>query len=178
MFSVWYSLWPPEGARCTTSPSNRVIQWVRLGQSEGFTVSLGTSVIVHYKKLQVGSGLCDMYYVIPYKYSTSSPPEASQPVEASQPSTTAWHRGGLQSGSPEVLWKLSTSKPTLLSPNPPLCLFSLQWLWPPTASLVTPLCVLQWQRLDLQPSATGWLVKAGLLCAEPPYCCQRPTGYN
>ena len=31
-------------------------------------------------------------------------------------------------------------------------------------------------RPGLQPSATGWLVEAGLLYAKPPHCYQRPTG--
>ena len=35
---------------------------------------------------------------VPYKYSTSGPPEASHPMEANRPSASGWHRFGLQGG--------------------------------------------------------------------------------
>ena len=54
--------------------------------------------------------------------------------------------------------------------------FMLDWFWSPIANLMPPLCLQQWHRVGFQPSATGWLVEADLLCAEPFHCCQRPTG--
>ncbi len=54
--------------------------------------------------------------------------------------------------------------------------FPLHWFWPPPANLMPPLCLLQWHRVGFQPSSTGWLVEAGLLCANPPHVHQRPAG--
>ena len=54
--------------------------------------------------------------------------------------------------------------------------FLLHWFWPPTADLMPPLRLLQSHRVSFQLSATGWLVEAGVLCAEPPHVHQRPAG--
>ena len=64
----------------------------------------------------------------------------------------------------------------------PLALLCASWL---SASLVLasnshnlmpPLCLLQRHSDGFQLSATGWLAKAGLLCAEPTHCHQRASG--
>ena len=54
--------------------------------------------------------------------------------------------------------------------------FMLDGFWPPIAKLMPPLWFHQWHSLALQPSASGWLVEACLLWAEPPHCYQGPTG--
>ena len=62
----------------------------------------------------------------PYKHSTNRPqrsPEASHPMEESHTSATGWHRGGLQGGPLEGLWRL-ISEPTLLYPDSLLCLLT------------------------------------------------------
>ena len=51
----------------------------------------------------------------------------------------------------------------------------LCWFLLPTADLKLPLCQLQQHRFSFQPSTTGWIVAAGLLCAEPLYDFQLPT---
>ena len=111
---------------------------------------------------------------LPCKHSTRGPPEASHPMEASYLSPTGWHRSGLRNGPPEAshLWAYSFSP--WPSSVPPVYLF--QWIWPPLTKLMPPHSLLLWHRFGLQPSATGWLVEAGLLCAEPPHCYQTPTG--
>ena len=87
---------------------------------------------------------------------------------ASHLSSTGWHRGGPVAGRV----RLATTEPTLLSSCMPLCLlifhfagFGLQQ----PCNLKLPLCWLQQHRVGLQPSATGWRVAAGLLCANPPH---------
>ncbi len=52
----------------------------------------------------------------------------------------------------------------------------LQWCWPPQADLEPPLCLFQWHRVSFQPNTIGWIVVAGLLCANPPHVHQRPSG--
>ena len=44
------------------------------------------------------------------------------------------------------------------------------------ANLMPPLSLHQRHRVDLQASATGWLVEAGLLCVKLPHCYQKPSG--
>ncbi len=48
----------------------------------------------------------------------------------SRPSVTGWHRGGLQGRPPAGLQSLASSQPTLLSPDPPLCLLTLRFTGP------------------------------------------------
>ncbi len=74
-------------------------------------------------------------------------------MEGSRTSATGWHRGGLQSGTPEGLFFYFLTL---------LCAFWFyaRWFWPPIANLKPRLYLYQWHRLDLQPSATGWLVEA------------------
>ena len=65
---------------------------------------------------------------------------------------------------PLSLWPASTSTD-----------FLLHWFWPTTANIVPPLCLLQQHRVGFQSSITGWIVVAGLLCAESPHVHQRPA---
>ena len=48
--------------------------------------------------------------------------------------------------------------PSLVPPE-----FLLHWFWPPTANFMPPPCLLQRHRFAFQPSATRWLVKAGMI---------------
>ena len=80
-----------------------------------------------------------------------------------------WASGGLLAAN--LLWAQSIRWPSSVPSD-----FMLDWFWPPTANAMLPLCLNQWHRLGFQPSATGCLVEACLLCAKPPHFYQRPTG--
>ena len=106
--------------------------------------------------------------IVPYKHSTSSPPYGfwGQALHGGRHFlSTGRHRGVLQAGPPDSPWRLASSEHNVLLPHPPLCLLTFCYTGSgqPDAS-------------DFQPTATGWLVEAGLLCAEPDNCYQRPIG--
>ncbi len=77
--------------------------------------------------------------------------------------------GGLQEASHPSAYSFIL----LLASVPPVV--SLQWFWPPPADLKPPLCLLKQHRVGFQPSTAGWIVEAGLNCANPPHVHQRST---
>ena len=91
------------------------------------------------------------------------PPDSSHLTEASHPSVTWWHRWAAR-------WP-SRGLPSLSLLFHPLTFCATRL----SASLVlasnshtgSSTCLLEKHRVGFQPRATGWLVYAGLLCAEP-----------
>ncbi len=96
--------------------------------------------------------------------------------------------GGTKVGCKAGHWhsarlRLATSEPTLiLLPTSVATDVLLHWFGPPTADLKPPRCWPQWHRVGFQASIAGWIVAAGLLCADPPHNYQlsarRPLNIN
>ena len=108
------------------------------------------------------------WWQISYKHSTSGPPEGLLKPATLWGPVTSQPLGGTErvaGWTSEGLLPLSLLIAPLTSPMPPNC--PLHWLWPPITKPMPQHCLLQWYRLNWLPSATGWLVQAGFLYAEP-----------
>ena len=114
---------------------------------------------------------------LPYRHRTSSLPVGGQKLAPTgRPAdhcplggmgwVVRWVAGGPLAGRHRAYY-------FILLPTSMLTDGPLHWLWPPTDDLKLPLCQIQPHRVCFQPSITGWIVAAGLLCANPPHDYQK-----
>ena len=139
--------------------------------------------VVYYKLESTTGGRIANPKALPNKHRTSSPPAALSRTATPWRPADPHPLGGtvqrwLQGGTSEGCWRLAASQPTLIflwpASVPPVV--PLQRFWPPPADLKQPLCLLQRHRIGFQPSSTGWIVEAGLPCANLLHVHQRPAG--
>ena len=115
---------------------------------------------------------------LPYKHSTCDPLVGHQRLAATGWLTDPHPLGGSGVGCKEGCRQTAGSRPPLSLPFHPHARLCAYWC---SASLVlgannqpqATLCQAQWHRVGFQPSIMGWIVVAGLLCADPPHDYQR-----